>query len=73
VAKVPGTDGSSPYRAEAEIIQSYSPGVAHLMHGSFSPHESASQVVSHSVQPFLQGFWLWQPYSHADHTTLVGN
>ena len=41
----------------------------HLIRGSLGPPESTTQTASQSVQPFLQGWLVWQTDRPIDHAT----
>jgi len=43
-----------------KITPSHGGSGPHLIHGSLGPSESSTQRASRSVQPFLQGWLLWQ-------------
>jgi len=44
----------------------------HLTHDSVDPRESSTQMASQSVQPFLQGWLLWQS-DHTAHSVTLGH
>ena len=43
----------------------------HLIHRSFVPPESISQMAPWSVQSFLYGSWLWPTHRQTNHATAV--
>jgi len=63
-----GQKAGSPADRRTWTVQTYSPDGAnvhlHLIHASLSPHESASQTVSRSVQPFLHSSLQTIPILH---------